>query len=366
MESSFIYDLPNLIVCLLTVLIVSAWANLPRRFVIILLINCFVPFFLNDFLFSANYMPDQFKYFHIVFNLRNDLPINETSGTVLNSSTMLSYLPLPLALTIKSLGFFNKFLFIILFGFLYKQKILTNLSAYFFLLYPSVVLYTGLSLRDPLITVFMIMTTFFAIKRSLILALIFLSPLWFIKFQNFIIMLPILFYIIFNIDKKGLSPRKVVILLIVMFSALILLSPLLIPEINIHRVNMYIDDGGKAEDVEMISGVSDFIFLGLTSGFYFLIKPLIWEASSFMQLIQSVENIIVGLLIFKVSQIAWYKDKLRLMFWIFFFIISMSIYGLVIFNYGSAARYRFPFVLTYFIFVCYSCQIHSLKEKRIR
>jgi hypothetical protein len=364
MENSVFYDLPNLIVCLFTVLIVASWAKLPSKFALLLALNCFIPFFLNDVLFSANYMPDQFKYFHNVFNYRNGLPITETSATVLNSSLMLAYLPLPMVVTITSLGFFNKFLFIILFGFLYKQRILTNLSAYFFLLYPSVVLYTGLSLRDPLITFFMIMTAFFAVKRNLFLCILFLVPLWLIKFQNFIIMLPVLFYILFNIDKKGLSPSKVVQILLIMLISLIALSPLLIPQINIHRINMFIDDGGKLVDVELISGIGNFIYAGLTSGIYFLIKPLLWEVSSFMQLIQAIENIIVGGILYQITRVAWKKDKFKLMFWLLFFIISMSIYGLVVFNYGSAARYRFPFILTYVIFVCYSCNIQSLRMNK--
>jgi len=364
LETSLLYDLPNLFVCLLTVLIVSAWAKLPKQFVFILILHCFVPFFLNDFLFSPSYMPDQFRYQANVFNIRNALEFSESSNTVLNSSYMLSYLPLPLVMTIKSLGFFNKFLIIIAFGFLYKKKILNDFSAYFFLLYPSFALYSGLSLRDTLVTFFMITSTFFAYRKNLLLFCLCLYPLYLIKFQNFVIMLPLAFYIIFDIGKKGMSIKVGISVCISLFVGLISLFPVLIPAINKHHFNMFIDDGGKIENVVLINGLGDFVASGLSSAFYFLMKPFPWEASSLMQIIQSVENFILLFLIYKVTKLAWLNGAKHLVFWVLFFLISMSIYGLVVFNYGTSARYRFPFIVIYVIFVCHSCGVKGIRDKK--
>ena len=365
LETSFLYDLPNLIFCLITVFIVGAWAKLPKNILIILIGHCFVPFFLNDFLFSAMLFGDQFRYTSAVHEIRQDWDLVTQIGNVANASWMLSAIPLPLVETVKSLGFFNKFLLIVTFGFLYKRGVLNNFSAYFFLLYPSVVLYTGLSLRDTLILCYMLIGTYFAVKRNFILVIFWLAPLWFIKFQNLLIMLPIVFYVVFNIGKKGMSPRSGGVFIVCLLAALIASFPIAAPMINEFRLAMYREDGGaNIEDVELISGIGSFIYMGLTSGFYFFVKPLPWESAKAFQFIQSLENLFIMYLIFKLTIKAWKNNTRQLMFWLVLFVSSMSIYGLVVFNYGTAARYRFPFVLIYVIFVCYSCNIKNVFDRK--
>ena len=48
------------------------------------------------------------------------------------------------------------------------------------------------------------------------------------------------------------------------------------------------------------------------------------------------------------------------MFWVLFLAASMTIYGLVVANYGTAVRYRYPFIVVYVLFVCADCNIQKL------
>ncbi|MBZ2192812.1 hypothetical protein JFJ09_11345 [Pseudoalteromonas arctica] len=357
-ETSFFFDLPNFFVCVLVVLILAQLIKLPRNYMLLLLAHCFIPFFLNDVLFPTSYMPDQFRYITSVIEIRKGLELSEHSSNVINASWVLAFIPLPFIETVQSLGFFNKFIFILTFFFLYHKRVLNRFSAYFILLYPSIILYTALSLRDTLIFCSMMLIAYFATKRNLFLITVCLTPLYFIKFQNFFLMLPFLFFAIFDIAERGLSVKKGLILLAVLAAVILLSFPITAPLINDVRLAMYREDGGaNLNEVPLISGVSDFIYLGVTSGLYFFIKPLPWEAGSLLQLVQSFENLIIGFIVLKLTMQAWREKIGKLVFWLVLFLASLSIYGLVVFNYGTAARYRFPFIVLYVVYVAYVCNI---------
>ena len=123
MEFTFLTDLPNLFICLFAVFYVKTWAKIPNEYALILAAHSFIPFFLNDVLFSASYMPDQFRYMEAVQSIREGTgEVMFMEDTVGAASWMLAFIPLPFTDTIQSLGFFNKFIYILLFGFLYKRQ----------------------------------------------------------------------------------------------------------------------------------------------------------------------------------------------------------------------------------------------------
>src|SRR5690606_20994867 len=119
-----------------------------------------------DVLFSAPYMPDQVKYWLAVNQIRSGevgfFEALSDPGNVLLASAFFSVLPFPAPFSVISLGFHNTFLYIILFFILYKKNIFTNLSIWFYLLFPSLALYTGLSLRETLIFFFMVLAVVYA------------------------------------------------------------------------------------------------------------------------------------------------------------------------------------------------------------
>lgn len=363
------FDLPSLFICLFLIMLLGLKFNVPHKYQIVLVFHCFLPFFLNDVLFSASYMPDQFKYWKSVNAIRSgDIGFIESitnPENVLQASALLSLIPFPSPVSIISLGFYNTFLYIILFFILYAKKVFTNLSIWFYLLFPSAALYTGLSLRDTLIFFFMTLALVYARESKIIKSLLLTTPIFLIKFQNFFIIVPIiLLYFIFNVANKGMSLSKSLFIGVIGLAALLISAPIAIPILNISRVAMYVEDGGDAEDINLITGAGDFIFQGLTSGFYFLSKPLPWEAESALQLLQSFENLGVLFVLFLITRQAWRNRPDKLAFWLLYLALAMSVYGLVVANYGTAVRYRYPFVVIYVLFVCIDCDIQRLFSKK--
>lgn len=363
------FDLPSLVICLLLTVLLGNKYRINTNYQIILALHCIVPFLLNGLLFDAGYMPDQFKYWAGVNNIRTNqigfFDALSDPGNVLQASAFLSILPLPSPISVISLGFYNTFIYIALFFILYANKIFTKLSIWFYLLFPSAALYSALSLRETLIFFFMTLSIMYARKSKLVLSLIFLIPLYMIKFQNFFILAPIvLLYFLFKVSQKGMSLRTSFLISIISLSGLLVSAPLAIPEINKYRISMHVEDGGDIADIELISGSLDFVVKGTTSGFYFLSKPLVWEADGLLPLIQSVENLFILAFLFLITRQAWRKSPDRLSFWLLFMALSMSVYGIVVSNFGTSVRYRYPFVLIYVLFVCADCNIYRLFDKK--
>jgi len=88
-----------------------------------------------------------------------------------------------------------------------------------------------------------------------------------------------------------------------------------------------------------------------------LFEPLPWHVKNPLQLIQSVENIVIILLLLYLNTRKVYNKfiKEKIIFINLFLLTSMSLYGLMVFNYGAAARYRFG-IFTIYI-VLYFCLI---------
>lgn len=366
-----LFDLPSLFICLLLILILGQKYRVSYNFQAMLGLHCLLPMFLNDVLFSASYMPDQFKYWLAVNQIRSgEVGLFEAlsdPGNVLQASAFLSLLPFPAPVSVISLGFYNTFIYIALFFVLYKKKIFTKFSLWFYLLFPSMALYTALSLRETLILFFMVLAVVYARESKVFKTVLCLIPITLIKFQNFYIVGPIvLLYFIFNVAKKGMGLAKALIIGVIALASLLASAPIALPLVNKYRVSMFAEDGGDPNDIELISGAGDFIFQGLTSGFYFLSKPLPWEAASALQLIQSFENLFILAILFLITRQAWRKSPDRLAFWLLFMALAMSVYGLVVANYGTAVRYRYAFVVMYVLFVCADCKVEKLfPNKRI-
>ena len=364
-----LFELPSLIICFLLIILGGYKFNISIKYQVILVLHCFLPFVLNDVLFSTSYMPDQLKYWRGVNEIRSGevglIEAFNAKGNTLKASAMLALIPMPTPVSVISLGFYNTFLYIILFFILYVKKIFTSLSLWFYLLFPSVALYTALSLRETLIFFFMTLAVVYARESKIFKSSLLVVPIYLIKFQNFYILGPIvLLYFIFNVAKKGMGLTKALTIGVISLAGLLISAPIAIPLVNKFRVAMFIEDSGAKDDISLISGIGEFITEGLTSGIYFLFKPFIWEASNALQLIQSFENTLILIVLFLITRQAWMSRPDKLAFWLLFLAFSMSVYGLVVFNYGTAVRYRYPFVMIYILFVCADCNIQQLLPNR--
>jgi hypothetical protein len=348
----FFYDFPNLLAIFIVILVSFRIGLIPLWLSFFLGITALTPFFLNDVLFPASLMPDQYRYLDNVQNIRSFDFNYYYSPTVEISSRMLAFIPLPYAETMQSLGFFNRLIATAMTIWLYSSKNLRGWPLLFFLFYPSFLLYSSLGLRDTLVLLFMMVSVILFLERKILIAFLFLSPLIFIKFQNFFLMI-VFFVIHLSFLKGSFFYRFRYVLLPLILAALAPFIMTIIELLDFYRMYFFKDDGGDLNSYIPIKTIEEFLVIALQSAPYFMIKPLPWEADSFLQFIQSLENILlVSFLIFIFLKVSRFDKKIALK-WFLFLIASFSIYGLTVFNFGTAVRYKFPFIVILVIGIAY-------------
>lgn len=338
------YDLPNLFLILITIIFCFRLNIVPFWLSFLLGFLAFIPFFLNNVLFSPSYMPDQYIYFQASKDIRSLIFGTTDYQTVQIASWMLALIPLPYIETIQSLGFFNRFIMTLVIIWLYSAKNIRGWPLLFILLYPSLILYSSLALRDTLVFLFMILSIVFFIENRKLFAFLISLPLLFIKFQNFFIL--IVFFVFHLLFTKGSSFYKYRYLISIAIA--FILSLFIMPLIDIldfYRLALFVEDGGDPFDYIHITSFLEFFFISIKSAPYFMMKPFPWETDNIFQLIQSLENIflLIFLVFFflKVSKL----DKKIAFKWFVFLLFAFSIYGLTVYNFGTAVRYKFPFIL---------------------
>lgn len=348
----FFFDFPNLLAIFIIILISFRIGLIPLWLSFFLGVTALTPFFLNDVLFPASLMPDQYRYLDAVQNIRSFDFNYYYSPTVEFASRMLALIPLPYAETMQSLGFFNRLIATAMTIWLYSSKNLRGWPLLFFLFYPSFLLYSSLGLRDTLVLLFMLISVILFIERKILISILALSPLIFIKFQNFFLII-IFFVIHLSFSKGSFFYRFRFLLLPLTLAALAPFIMTIIELLDFYRMYFFKDDGGDLNSYIPIKTIEQFLVVALQSAPYFMIKPLPWETSSFLQFIQSIENILlVSFLIFIFLKVLRF-DKTIALKWFLFLIASFSIYGLTVFNFGTAVRYKFPFIIVLVIGITY-------------
>lgn len=358
-------DIANATVCLIAVLIALRFKVIPNWIGFILAVYSFIPYFLNDVLFPASFMSDQFLYYRTLEEMRSFNYFFDENPKALITSWFLSVLPLPFAETIKSMGFYNRFLFLILFLWLYQKRFLRGMPLLFLLFYPSLVLYSSLTIRDPFVMTLMVVSVVLFIDKRYLWSFLVTIPLFFIKFQNFFLM--IVFFILFAIYQKDtlLYKLRFVLLGLIVFGLSFYINEIILL-LDYYRGAMFREDGGDMLDYKPLEGIYDFVMLGISSFPYFLMKPLPWDASSAFQLIQSFENIFVLIFLILFTKRAYRQDSFITTRWLLFLIVALTIYGLVVFNFGTAVRYKYPFIVMYVVGLSYELyKLHGYRYKVI-
>jgi len=280
------------------------------------------------------------------------------------SGVVFAFSPLPFINSVQSIAMINFLLYLLSFVYLRKKRISSNSIDFFFLLYPSFLLYSSVALREILILVFMILILYFIIvEEKRLTAFILALPLAIIKIQNFLIL--VLAYIVYLFLRKRSFQRYLIFfgggLLVILFGNHIPLINVFFERIDYYRWNLIAENFGYnwnfmgGYDYQpFVSGFS-IIPLVIKSFVYMLLKPFPWEVTNLVQLIQSVENIfIIALIVWVVKKKIFMPIiKRKLLFLNILLVLSMTIYGLVTFNFGTAARFRFPFIVIYLVFYLY-------------
>lgn len=341
----FIYDLPNLFAILIVISVSFRIGLIPLWLSFFLCLFAFTPFFLNEVLFPAGYMPDQFQYYNVSKGIRSfTLDSFSESSTVESASWMLALIPLPYIETIQSLGFFNRFLVTILIIWLYSSKNLRGWPLLFMVFYPSMLLYSSLALRDSLVLIFMLLSVILFIENRKLLAVIVAFPLLFIKFQNFLLVI-VFFAVHLYFSRDSFIYKFRYMFLIISIAILTPFLTTIIELLDIARLNMFIDDGGRRNLYVHMRTIEDFIIIAMQSAPYFLMKPLPWEADSFLTFLQSFENILILIFLSFIFIRTSKLDKGIAFKWLIYLFAALGIYGLVVYNFGSAVRYKFPFIV---------------------
>jgi len=324
-------------------------------------------FLLNGVLFQANYMPDQFRYLQATQDFRQTLSLSDLAFTQSIPGAVFSLIPLPFINSVQSIAMINFILYLSIFVFMKKKNISNNAVDYFYLLYPSLMLYSSVALRETLVLLVMIISIYMIVIRNQhIVGIIFALPLILFKIQNFLIIVLVLF--LFRLVSEKITFKK-----ILFFSMFIVLFIIIkeyrisiwtldqyfsLEKMEMYRNYMYYENTGSREiGYVPISGWISLPILSIKGIFSMLFEPLPWHVKNPLQLIQSLENIAIIILLFYLNTRKIYNKviKQKIIFINIFLLVSMSLYGLMVFNYGAAARYRFG-ILTIYI-VIYFCLI---------
>ena len=347
-----IYDFPNLLAIIIFVFIAYRVGLIPFWLSFFLGIFSFTPFFLNDVFFPATLFSDQFAYLEATQYSRS-FDINSYFPTSIDlTGKIFALFPMPYVETIQSLGFFNRLLATILIVWLYTSKNLRGWPLLFILFYPSFLLYSSLTLRDTIILFLMVITVILFLEKKTFLGILVSLPLFVLKFQNFFLLI-ILLLIHLSFSRDSVVFRLRFILLPILAASIIPFLPVIIEALDFYRYAFHVDDGGDPSLYIPIVTFGDFASTAFTAAPYFMLKPFPWEASSFLQLIQSLENILIAIFLIFIYFKAYRIDHSIAMKWAIFLFFSFSIYGLVVYNFGTAARYKFPFYIIIVVGLAY-------------
>ena len=309
-------------------------------------------FLTNAVLFPVSYMPDQLGYLNCASMRRGGDPtwcMALAGKTVLNASWFFAYFPLPFIVSVRSTSLMNVVLIVLLYTYLDRQGFFSERAKLFYLFYPSFMLYAAIGGRDVLIMFCMFMAMYNLIeKRSVAVGLCWILPLFMIKLQNaFMVMVPFAMHIIAG---KSRGRMVLAISLGAVFALAMLLGAGYLTDLNKYRTSFYAEDGGVGKAPLLSPGVMLPIEL-LIGAISVLLMPFPWQAGNAFQIIQSLENLVMmWLMISYWRRLAKPGMENVFMNLKIFMLSSMMIYGAVVFNYGTAARYRFPFVLLFILF----------------
>jgi len=357
-------EFANYLFCVLLLILVTHLKLIDKRYFLFWCFYFLTPFFFNFVLFEPGYMGDQEEYIKQLVQLKTGAFIWNPQGWVLGedtfnlfktmrvgiSLTFLQFIPMFSFSSVTGLAFTNKILLFILFIFLSKR--IEPRWIILFLLIPSLILYTSVSLRDAVVIFFSVFSIIYLIEKKLLLSFIFIALVFLTKIQNgpgYLFLWVVLF--VFQAEK---SYSRIFFCLLLLAAGVIIFWDTLGPLLNIYRLAFAAEDGFGFRDVQALQIFSGFelILTSLKETFPFLLKPFPWQTSSPLQLVVFLETVALTVLFF----VLFFRDKFYLnktaLIVILGFLLSMALHAITVSNLGTLARYRFitffPFLLGLF------------------
>ena len=343
-------DLVNGIFISALILFICKKNNISSALTIILFFSCFTPFLFNGLLIDWTVFPDQTKYIRRAAEMRN-FEITENNFNPRNLKLVITkgiymIFPIPFIEGFKSIGFANRFALLILIIFLVKK----NFDKYFILtliFLPSIILYSSVSLRDSLIIVISILFFHYFFEKNYLPAFLYLILLFFIKIQNaiFFLLIVVMFKAFFNSSFYSTKVRKNLRDLFLLSLIFIFVTNFndIMELFNTRRYGMYDEAYGSGEGYIDLN-FKNFILIGISSLFYFLISP-INSFNSITGIVLIIDTVILYSVVYYFFKKTYFKNK-RLVFFLLLALIGISfIHGLAIFNDGTIHRYKVVYVI---------------------
>ena len=222
--------------------------------------------------------------------------------------------------------------------------------------------YSSVALRDNLILLAMIWSVYFLMNKSYILLILTVTFLFFVKVQNFLIL--IFFYWIFMTFTNHKYKKFKLFLKILALGFIIscfYFSDQLLEIVDKLRYGLYAEHIGYENilakpSYKSLTFDANLILMLLKSNVFFLFSP-IDQLNSFFNIITFLEVIAIYFIMIKSFRDGLKIEKIKNLtrIWIVVFIGCISLYSLFIFNAGQLSRYRI--VLLFFVLIGY--EIHK-------
>lgn len=358
--------LVNYLVVVTFILILRIKKYFNKSEMIILIITSSSPFFFNNFLFPWDFMYDQKRYFDYAGYLRNfgtfeEININFEKfllkDSILYSSIIFAFTPIPFLNHISALAFANKLYYISLFAFLKKNQKISKLSVYFLLFYPSLIAYTSVSLRDIIVDVTGLLALIFFLDKRFISGLIFLIICFLIK--SYIAIMVVIFVIGFYYLEIFLNYKKIrkylIFILLFIISIMLYFDYLFFDKLNFYMLNLTLEET-RQNDYESINNYFEL--------FFHIIKNFMNSFVSFttLNLFRSfiyIENLFIWIILIYIFLKGFNSNQYMAIYWIISIILMIGFMDTVVINFGSLARYKFNIFFIFLIGFYYSTFLRS-------
>jgi len=377
---SYIYDFSNygFLTGLLYIFIKFSKTVKENKFALysILMLS---PFFFHGLTTSLSLFPDQIKYLGAARDFRESVfDLNKTFHTfsiygigrlkITLPAYFYNLFPTTNFETYRSIGFINRFLYILMIILLTQKKNISLSVKLFLILSPSLTLYSSISLRETLILLLMVFLFYNLLKKNYLSIIISLVLLFFIKVQNLIIVImPLFLYWIY--ERKLNYIATTIIILSTCLSIFFIFEDAIFDLINKISRGFFSEQNGSYRGIFIMELFDNYnldnfmnkIFSGM---FDIIISPLP-NINSVSIAVILFENLFIYLLIFLNLFFRFSKknklEKKIAIYWLITLIFSLAYYSIISFNDGTVHRYK----IIILSFVLIGFNIHVANKKHL-
>ena len=327
------------------------------------------PFFVNDFLFNWEYMYDQIRYVTATNHLRNfnfsgaEFEYGRIGSSVRYATYMYFLVPIPFVYHISSIAFMNKFLYVCFYVFLNNKKYLDNYTNIFYLTFPSLILYTSVSLRDTLIFIMCSSCVVCYLNKRYFSTLLVLL----ITFLNRDVMAVLIFVVLVShfliFENKRYKNLIIFLAILLSLAVFFIFGDRIFSHINYYRIGLFWDHGIFPNDVPVINGKYHLILEVFKNSLISFFIPSLNEVNNLHRAVQFLENIFLFIFLLFLTIKCFNYNKMRTLFWLFFILISLGLFAVVVDNPGSFVRYKFPIVMFFVTAFSLDCIIKNYVKK---